>query len=325
MPAVAAVLVLTGANCLGIARTARLTRVLVALTLLALVAVVVATLGGGAADPANLAGWSDAGIRPTLQAAALLFFAFAGYARIATLGEEVRDPERTIPRAIPIALAVVVAVYAVVGVAALSVLGPTGLATAAAPLAEATSAGSLGVLTPAVRIGGALASAGVLLSLLAGVGRTTLAMARDRELPGALAAVHERSRVPARVEILLAVLVIGIVLVADPRAAIGASSFAVLVYYGVANASALTLDRSGAGCGRSRRSACSAARRWRSRYPAGPSCSPVPCSPRACSAAPWSRGRAAAGQCSIRPLCRSRSRCRPRSPMGRPEAEKRFS
>lgn len=127
-----------------------------------------------AADPANLAGWSDAGIRPTLQAAALLFFAFAGYVRIATLGEEGRDPARTTPRAIPIALAVVVAVYAVVGVAALSVRGPTGLATGTAPLAEATSAGSLAVLTPAGRIGGALTSAEVLLSRLAATGSGVL-------------------------------------------------------------------------------------------------------------------------------------------------------
>ncbi len=98
------------------------------------------------------------------------------------------------------------------------------------------------MLTLGVRIGGSLASAGVLLSLLAGAGRTTLAMARDRELPGALAAVHQRYQVPARAESLLGSLVTGIVLVAERRAAIGASSFAVLVYYGVANASALTLD-----------------------------------------------------------------------------------
>nr|MDQ3344658.1 amino acid permease [Actinomycetota bacterium] len=92
MLAVAAVVALTAVNYLGITKTARLTRVLLALTLLALAAVVTAALGGGQVDPANLAGATQAGALGILQAAALLFFAFAGYARIATLGEEVRDP-----------------------------------------------------------------------------------------------------------------------------------------------------------------------------------------------------------------------------------------
>ncbi|MGB6162033.1 MAG: amino acid permease, partial [Pseudonocardiaceae bacterium] len=96
-------------------------------------------------------------------------------------------------------------------------------------------------LTPAVRIGGAVAAAGVLLSLMAGVGRTTLAMARDHELPHLLAAVHPRYRVPHRAEILLGALVVALVLVADLRGALGFSSFAVLIYYVITNAAAFTL------------------------------------------------------------------------------------
>ncbi len=240
-PAVAVVVVLTAVNYLGITKTARLTRVLVTLTLLALAAVVAATLGGGHADPANLTGWTQAGVLGIGQGAALLFFAFAGYARIATLGEEVRDPARTIPRAIPLALGIVVAVYALVGASALVAVGPAGLAAAPAPLAAATQAGTLSWLTPAVRIGGAVAAAGVLLSLMAGVGRTTLAMARDHELPHLLAAVHPRYRVPHRAEILLGALVVALVLVADLRGALGFSSFAVLTYYVITNAAAFTL------------------------------------------------------------------------------------
>ncbi len=241
MLAVAAVVALTAVNYLGITKTARLTRVLLALTLLALAAVVTAALGGGQVDPANLAGATQAGALGILQAAALLFFAFAGYARIATLGEEVRDPARTIPRAIPIALGIVVAVYALVGAAALAAAGPDALAAAVAPLTAATQTGSLSWLTPAVRIGGAVASAGVLLSLMAGVGRTTLAMAREHELPRLLAAVHPRYQVPHRAEILLGAIVVATVLVADVRGAIGFSSFTILTYYGIANAAAFTL------------------------------------------------------------------------------------
>jgi basic amino acid/polyamine antiporter, APA family len=240
-PAIAVVVILTAVNYVGVAKTTQLTRVLVALTLLALAAVTVAALGGGQADPVNFTGWTSGGLTGITQAAALLFFAFAGYARIATLGEEVRDPTRTIPLAIPLALGIVVGIYALVGAAALAALGPAALAASAAPLAAATQSGTLSWLTPVVRIGGALASAGVLLSLLAGVGRTALAMARDHELPPALAAVHPRYRVPHRAEVLLGLTIIVIVLIMDLRGAIGFSSFAVLTYYAITNAASFTL------------------------------------------------------------------------------------
>jgi basic amino acid/polyamine antiporter, APA family len=240
-PAVAAVVVLTAVNYLGIAKTARLTRFLVALTLLALAAVVAAALGGGHADAANLTGWTSGGLTGITQAAALLFFAFAGYARIATLGDEVREPVRTIPLAIPLALGIVVAVYALVGTAALVAVGPAALAASSAPLTAVTQSGTLSWLTPVVRVGGAVASAGVLLSLLAGVGRTVLAMARDHELPYVLAAVHPRHQVPYRAEVLLGLTITVIVLLADLRGAIGFSSFAILIYYTIANAASFTL------------------------------------------------------------------------------------
>ena len=242
-PAIGAAVLLTAVNYLGVAKTAGLTRVLVAATLLALAAVVATGLGGGAVDPANLTGWTDGGVWGIGQAAALLFFSFAGYARIATLGEEIRDPATTIPRAIPVALGIVLVIYAVVAVTALLTVGSAGLATAAAPLAAVAESGTLGYLAPVVRVGGAVASAGVLLSLMAGIGRTTLAMARDHELPARLGAVHPRFRVPHRAELLLGAVVVAIVLVTDVRGAIGFSSFAVLIYYAIANAAAFTLDR----------------------------------------------------------------------------------
>ena len=247
LPAITAVATLTAVNYLGITRTARLTRILVTLTLIALAAVVVAALGGGHADPANLTGWTSGGLTGITQAAALLFFAFAGYARIATLGEEVRDPARTIPLAIPLALGLVVAIYALVGATTLAAVGPQALAASTAPLATVTRSGSVSWLIPVVRAGAALAAAGALLSLLAGVGRTVLAMARDHELPSRLAAVHPRYRVPHRAELLLGVTIIVLVGVTDLRGAIGLSSFAVLLYYAIANAASFTLTGPGRG------------------------------------------------------------------------------
>jgi APA family basic amino acid/polyamine antiporter len=241
--AVAAVVALAALNYRGVTKTAFVTRVLVATTLLALAVVVVGIAAGGLATSANLGGWSALGAHGPngiLQAGGLLFFAFAGYARIATMGEEVRDPERTIPRAIPLALLITVAIYLVVGAAALLAAGPSGLATATAPLTTAVQAAGAGAVAPAVRVGAALAALGALLALIAGVGRTALAMGRHRDLPRWLAAVHPRYRVPHHAEAALAGVVSLLVLTLDLRGVIGFSSFAVLIYYAIANAAAFT-------------------------------------------------------------------------------------
>jgi basic amino acid/polyamine antiporter, APA family len=239
--AVAAVAALTFVNYRGITKTAALTRAIVAVVLAALALVVVASLFGGEADAARLTPLTgDGEAYGILQAAGLLFFAFAGYARLATLGEEVREPRVTIPRAIPLAFGIVLVTYAVVGASALAVVGSEGLAGSAAPLADAVRAGRLDALTPVVRIGATVAALGVLLSLLAGVSRTAFAMAANGELPRWLAAVHPRFRVPHHAELAAAALVTLAVLTVDLRNAIGFSSFAVLLYYAVTNASALT-------------------------------------------------------------------------------------
>jgi APA family basic amino acid/polyamine antiporter len=123
------------------------------------------------------------------------------------MGEEVRDPARTIPRAIPMALAGAIVVYAAVAVTLLAVLGPDDLARSPAPVAAAVQAGGWDWAEPVVRIGAALASLGALLALIAGIGRTGLAMAREHDLPHWLATVHPRYRVPHRVELLVGVAV----------------------------------------------------------------------------------------------------------------------
>jgi APA family basic amino acid/polyamine antiporter len=233
------VVVLALVNCAGVTRTARLARVLVSLVLAALVVATVTCFHGGSSS--GLAGWTSPtdGLYGVLQSAGLLFFAFAGYARIATLGEEVRDPARVIPRAIVLALAGAVVVYAVVAVAVLSVLGAEGTAGSTAPVADAVRAAtSSDGLVGVVRVGAALASAGALLALVAGLGRTGLAMAREGDLPRWLDAVHPRFHVPHRAELTVAAVVVALVLTTDLRGAIGFSSFGVLLYYFVANASA---------------------------------------------------------------------------------------
>lgn len=238
--AVGAVVAIVGVNLGGLTRTVAVTRVLLAVSLMALAGVVVA---GWSSPDASLDRLTpvDGDALDVLRAAGFLFFAFAGYARIATLGEEVRDPETTIPRAVPRALGAVLLLYAVVGVTALAVVPAGALAGTDAPLRLVVEAGDLDGLGPVVRIGAGIAALGVLLNLVPGVSRTTLAMARRRELPTWLAHVDTRRSLPLRAELSVAAVVIALVLVTDLRSSIALSGVAVLTYYAVTNASALTL------------------------------------------------------------------------------------
>ncbi len=234
--AIAAVAALTAVTCAGVTRTARVTQVLVGVTLLGLIVVLAAA--GAALPQAAPAPIPSGSLYGVLQAAGLLFFAFAGYARIATMGEEVRDPSRVIPRAIGIALVAALVVYLLVGGAVVLTLGGAAEGSSA-PLADVVSAAGWTAAGPAVRIAAATAATGALLALLSGIGRTSLAMARERDLPEILAVVDPRHRVPRRAQLAAAAVVVAVVLVADLRGAIGFSSFGVLLYYFVANASAL--------------------------------------------------------------------------------------
>ena len=159
------------------------------------------------------------------------------------MGEEVTNPARTIPRAILLALGLTVLVYAVVAVVALRTIGPGALGASSAPLIDVAAASGWGWTSPVVQVGAAAASLGALLALIAGIGRTTLAIAREGDLPRFLVAVHPRYRVPHRAELTLGLAVIALVLLVDVRGAIAFSSFGVLLYYFVANLAAFTQER----------------------------------------------------------------------------------
>lgn len=260
--AVALVVLMTAVNLVGITRTTRLATILVSIALLALAATTGRLLWAVAASGE----WSLAGgpggllgaavgrvggepgsltvVLTVAQAAAIMFFAFAGYARVATLGEEVRDPRRTIPAAILWALGLVFVLYLVLG-AVLLLVGPPatddGLWGPAPFLTALRGVGAGAGWQLIITIGAAAASAGALLSLVAGISRTALSMAREGDLPRALAAVDAKHSVPRRAQIVIGVAVIIMVLVANqPLFAIAGSSFGVLLYYAVANLAAWT-------------------------------------------------------------------------------------
>jgi APA family basic amino acid/polyamine antiporter len=233
--AVASVIALALVNATGIRSTAVVSIVIASLVVAVLVTVLIVTAVQGAGAPHRSPLALTGGVLGVLQAAALIFFTFAGYARIATLGEEVRDPERTLPRAVVAALALVLLLSAATAAVLLARLGTWALAASGSPLADAVGPGAETV----IRITAAVACLGSLLSVLAGLSRTSLAMARDGELPGRLARISERTATPVIAELAVAVVGVAAVLLLDPARLVGVSACAVLGYYGVAHLAAL--------------------------------------------------------------------------------------
>jgi APA family basic amino acid/polyamine antiporter len=253
--AVAALVGAAALNARGITKTAAATRVIVAVVLLGMAALLAAAWSLGRPDLGRFSAAAESGAAPPwggiLESAGLIFFAFAGYARIATMAADVKDPRRSIPRAILAALGAVVVLYSATAVTLLAVLGPAALSSAAAPvalLANAlvgagdSSASAVGptLATAAVALLAGLAAGGALLGLVAGLSRTVQAMASAGELPRPLSALHIITGVPQRAEITVTVLAIVAALIGDIRSVIGFSSFGVLTYYFVANAAAFT-------------------------------------------------------------------------------------
>ncbi len=221
-------------NARGVTRTAWATTVIAAMVLVGLATVVVFSLAGPAgtavelpAPPVTLSGVGSA--------AALIFFAFAGYARLATLGEEVRNPTRTIPRAIAIAFGIVVTVYLVLGVVLLRRPGADRLMTSDAPLNLAVPDSV--IWHAALAVLAALAAGGAMIALMAGIGRTAMAMAKARDLPGFLGRTSTTG-VPMIAEAVAGVAAIAVAWWADLGFALVMSSASVLAYYAIANASA---------------------------------------------------------------------------------------
>ncbi len=244
---VAIVAALTAVLAGGMQRSSRTNAIIVSFTLLALAAFVLAGLPtalDGAATNFDGA-LTGTGARDLLHATALMFVAYTGYGRIATLGEEVKEPATTIPRAIVLALLGTMTLYvAVVGVAVAAVgAGPLAAATreAAAPLEMV--AGQLAVPEVRYLVAAAAITAmiGVLLNLLLGLSRVLLAMARRGDMPRALAQIDESRASPRRAVLVTGLGIAGLTLLGSVKTTWSFSAFTVLVYYALTNLAALRL------------------------------------------------------------------------------------
>ena len=247
--AVGVVAVLTGVVLLGVRRSNVVNTAIVSLTLGGLAVFVIA--GIAEVDAASFTGFFDAsegggGLPGLLEATALMFVAYTGYGRIATLGEEVRRPRWTIPRAIVITLVVTMVVYAAVAVVAVGAATANGLAAStsgrAAPLETVAAGFRFGAAAPIVAVAAITAMAGVLLNLILGLSRVLLAMGRRGDVPVALAGIDPSGRTPRLAVVVTGVVVAGIALIGDVGLTWSFSAFTVLVYYALTNVAALRLD-----------------------------------------------------------------------------------
>lgn len=235
-----AILVVAAVNLAGITRTVQVTKVLLTMSSITLGLVLIAGWSSSQFDLGRI-DVTAASPLEILRASGLMFFAFAGYARLATLGEEVRDPARTIPRAIPIALGLVFGLYLVVGATTVATVPVSTLAATDAPLHAVTTAGGWDWAAPLTRIGAGIAALGVLLPLIAGVARTTLAMARHREMPAVLSQIDTRRSTPWVAQILVAITAAVLASILGVRDALAVSGTGVLVYYLITNLAAMRL------------------------------------------------------------------------------------
>ena len=239
--AVAAAVLLTAANLFGIKKAGRINTAIVSVTLLTLLYFVIA--GVPAFDASNLIPFAPTGFFGIAESAALLFFAYTGYARIATLGEEVSEPKRTIPRAVIITIVVSVLLYSAVALVAVGSVGPAILANSPSPLQAAASSFTAPGAVWVVGIGAATAMLGVLLSQIVGISRMMFAMARRRDLPSVLEHTSERFAVPDLGIMLSGTVIVLLAVFGTLQFVVSAAAFTILIYYGIANICALKLDR----------------------------------------------------------------------------------
>jgi APA family basic amino acid/polyamine antiporter len=225
-------------NFVGIRQSALLNNILVTAKLLILAFFVI--YGLWYVNTANFASFApfQTGV---FYGAFYIFFAYGGFARVAVIAEEVKNPKRNVPRAIMLSLVISTIVYILVGVIAVGLIGAQQLAQSNSPLKDAISQTGISAAAYIVSVGGLLATASVLLTSILGVSRMAYAMARRKDLPQALSALHRKFETPYYSIWIIGVLMALLVLFIDLTRVVAISTFAMLFYYALANASALRL------------------------------------------------------------------------------------
>nr|WP_301293775.1 APC family permease [Nitrobacter winogradskyi] len=233
----------------GLKRSSVINIAIVSVTLLALSALVAFGLPSVLRSAGNFSPFIPAKDGPSLQgffyATALMFVAYTGYGRIATLGEEVKEPRTSIPHAIIVTLAVTAVLYILVAVTAIGTIGADRFAGSvferATPLESVARALDVVFLPPLIAIGAVMAMLGVLLNLIIGLSRVVLAMGRQGDAPPVFARLSGDGRAPTGAVILVGIAVGGLALIGSVETTWAFSAFTVLTYYAITNLAALRL------------------------------------------------------------------------------------
>ena len=237
--AVIAAVLLTLVNYFGIRRTGNLNTIIVLISVASLALFIFTGLPS--IRPQNLIPFAPQGWQGILESAALLFFAYTGYARLATLGEEVHEPKKTIPKAIVWALGIAVVLYLGVAFVAVASVGADTMAASNSPLEAAARMFGIPGVAIFVSVGATTAMLGVLLSQLLGISRMIFAMSRRKDLPGIFDHVHPVHGVPDRGILLAGAVAILVALFGTFKAIVAAAAFTILIYYSIANLAALRM------------------------------------------------------------------------------------
>ncbi len=234
---VLAIIGLTLANYFGIKKAGILNLVIVSVTLLSLLYLVFSGLPQVKAE--NFKPFAPFGITGIAEAAALLFFAFTGYARIATLAEEVSEPKKTIPKAIIITIITAIVLYVAISIVAIGVIGTEHMASSTSPLQVVADALSAPAISTVVTIGASTAMLGVLLSQILGISRMMLAMGRRHDLPPVFQRIHSRYRIPHIGILLTGIIILLLTLLGSFEFIVRAATFTILLYYSITNIAAI--------------------------------------------------------------------------------------
>lgn len=235
-----AVIILIIANLVGIKKAGMLNRVIVTITIFSLSYFIFA--GFFVFDSTNLVEFAPYGFKGVAEASGIIFFAFTGYARIATLGEEISNPKQTIPRAIIITLIASVVLYTLVSFVMLGAIGAEGMATAAgSPLFAAATVMRFPGVQPIIGISATTAMLGVLLSQILGISRMFFAMGRRRDLPKLFSKVSVQNAIPIYGVLVAGLVILLTVWLGELRFVTQTASFTILIYYSIANLSAIRL------------------------------------------------------------------------------------
>ncbi|MGB3343544.1 MAG: APC family permease [Aequorivita sp.] len=234
---VLAIVFLTLANYFGIKKAGILNLVIVTVTLLSLLYLIFSGIPEVKSD--NFKPFAPFGISGIAEAAALLFFAFTGYARIATLAEEVAEPKKTIPKAIIITIVIAILLYAAISIVAIGVIGTENMASSTSPLQVVADALTTPAISTIVTIGASTAMLGVLLSQILGISRMMLAMGRRGDLPPVFQRIHSRYRIPHIGILFTGVVILLLTLLGSFEFTVRAATFTILLYYGITNIAAL--------------------------------------------------------------------------------------